>query len=176
MQSAIAIIKDEHLSMASVIKGMLANVAAIRSGTMDPDPYLFAAMFDYIEAFPERLHHPKEDEYLFRFLRLRCEAAHAMLDELQEEHARGAELLETLRRALAAFEENDDLDAFEAALKEYADFYRNHMAKEEKTVLPLAAEHLTPEDWNAIDTAFRLHRRSRWRQRGRLRWTGGRSI
>ncbi len=162
MQSAIAIIKDEHRSMASVMKGMLANVAAIRNGNMESDPYLFSAMFDYIEAYPERLHHPKEDEYLFRFLRQRCAEAHAILDELQAEHARGAELLEALRRALAAYGKDGNLDTFEAALKDYADFTWSHMAKEEKIVLPLAAEHLTPEDWNAIDLAFQANRDTSW--------------
>jgi len=162
MQSAIAIIKDEHRSMASVIKGLLDNVAAIRSGNMEPDVYLFSAMFDYIEAYPDRLHHPKEDEYLFRFLRQRSPAAHAILDELQEEHAKGAEFLDNLRRALASYKKDANLDAFEAALKAYAEFYWNHMAKEEKFVLPLAAEHLTVEDWQAIDTAFQANREKTW--------------
>lgn len=162
MQSAIAIIKDEHRSMASVIKGLLDNVAAIRKGDVEPDVHLFAAMFDYIEGYPDRLDHPKEDEYLFRFLRQRCAESHGILDELQEEHARGGELLESLRQALAAFRKNADLDAFEAALKAYADFYWNHMAKEEKLVLPLAAEHLTAEDWQVIDTAFQANRDKTW--------------
>lgn len=162
MQSAIAIIKDEHRSMASVIKGLLNNVTAIRSGDMEPDVYLFSAMFDYIEAYPDRLHHPKEDEYLFRFLRQRTELSHAILDELQEEHARGGELLDALRRALATYKKDQDLDAFETALKAYADFYWSHMAKEEKIVLPMAAEHLTADDWEVIDAAFQANREKAW--------------
>jgi len=162
MQSAIAIIKDEHRSMASVIKGLLNNVTAIRSGDMEPDVYLFSAMFDYIEAYPDRLHHPKEDEYLFRFLRQRTELSHAILDELQEEHARGGELLDALRRALATYKQDQDLDAFETALKAYADFYWSHMAKEEKIVLPMAAEHLTADDWEVIDAAFQANREKAW--------------
>lgn len=162
MQSAIAIIKDEHRSMASVIKGLLNHVAAIRKGDMEPDVFLFAAMFDYIEAYPDRLHHPKEDEYLFRFLRARCPEAHPILDELQAEHSQGADLLGALREALAAYRKTLDLDAFETALKAYADFYWSHMAKEEKVVLPLAAEHLTPEDWEVIDTAFQANREKTW--------------
>lgn len=162
MQSAIAIIKDEHRSMASVIKGLLNNVTAIRSGDMEPDVYLFSAMFDYIEAYPDRLHHPKEDEYLFRFLRQRTELSHAILDELQEEHARGGELLDALRRALATYKQDQDLDAFETGLKAYADFYWSHMAKEEKIVLPMAAEHLTADDWEVIDAAFQANREKAW--------------
>lgn len=162
MQSAIAIIKDEHRSMASVIKGMLNNVTAMRCGDMEPDPFLFAAMFDYIEAFPERLHHPKEDEYLFRFLRLRHQDAQAILDELQQEHARGADLLEGLRQALTQYRLDLNIDPLDVALRGYADFYFAHMAKEEKIVLPLAAEHLTAEDWSAIDAAFQANQSRPW--------------
>lgn len=162
MQSAIAIIKDEHRSMASVIKGMLNNATAIKTGDMEPDPFLFAAMFDYIEAYPERLHHPKEDEYLFRFLRQRTAESHGILDELQEEHARGGELLDELRQALRQYKQDQDITAFETALRTYADFYFSHMAKEEKIVMPLAAEHLTPEDWETIDAAFQMNRAKAW--------------
>ncbi|MEY2633961.1 MAG: hypothetical protein RIR00_2615 [Pseudomonadota bacterium] len=162
MQSAIAIIKDEHRSMASVVKGLLNNVTAIKTGDMEPDVHLFSAMFDYIEAYPERLHHPKEDEYLFRFLRQRTDLANAILDELQEEHARGGDLLEQLRLALASYKKDLDIDAFETALRAYADFYFSHMAKEEKRVLPLAAEYLTAEDWETIDAAFQANRQRAW--------------
>ena len=162
MQSAIAIIKDEHRSMASVIKGMMNNVTAIRSGAMEPDVHLFAAMLDYIEAFPDRLHHPKEDEYLFRYLRQRTALSHAILDELQAEHAQGADLLGRLRDSLAKYKADQDIDAFESSLRDYADFYFMHMAKEEKQVLPMAAEHLTADDWEAIDAAFQANRDRAW--------------
>ena len=162
MQSAVAIIKDEHRSMAAVIRGMLMNVAAIRSGAMEHDAYLFAAMFDYIETFPDRLHHPKEDEYLFRYLRQRSAASHAILDELQAEHASGADLLGQIRACLARYRQDHDLDAFESALRAYADFYLAHMAKEEKVVLPMATEHLTTQDWEAINAAFQASRDRAW--------------
>ena len=36
----------------------------------------------------------------------------------------------------------------------YADFHGNHMRTEERKVLPLAAEHLQAEDWEAIGSGF----------------------
>ena len=47
-------------------------------------------MIYYIDAFPERFHHPKEDEYLFYFLRIRHPDAIPLLDRLQGEHRAGA--------------------------------------------------------------------------------------
>ena len=81
----LAIIKDEHHSMASVIKGLLNHVTAIRKGDMEPDVFLFAAMFDYIEAYPDRLHHPKEDDYLFPKLRSRSREAAELIDTLEDD-------------------------------------------------------------------------------------------
>jgi hemerythrin-like domain-containing protein len=119
-------------------------------------------MLDYLQAYPELLHHPKEDEYLFRFLRERCAEANAVLDELQAQHARGAELLQELRRTLDGSRSPGNFDAFFPVLTAYADFQWKHMRTEEDVVLPLAERHLTPADWQAIDAAFASNRERTW--------------
>ncbi len=158
MHSAIEIIKDEHRSMGAVIKGLQARLAAVVAGTEEPDYALFSAMFDYIEAVPDRVHHPKEDDYLFRFLRMRSDEAKGILDELEGQHAACAELLKAVRKALARYREDGELAPFRRSLDAYADFLWDHMRKEEEIVLPLAEEALTEEDWRAIDTAFEANR------------------
>lgn len=162
MTAAISIIKDEHRSIAAVLKGLMSHVAQAKAGDIAPDFHLAAAMLDYLQAYPERLHHPKEDEYLFRFLRRRSTEAHAVLDELEAQHTRGAELLNELRRALEASRAAGNFDAFDRALAAYAAFQLQHMRTEEEVVLPLAERHLTPEDWRAIDAAFEANRERSW--------------
>jgi len=68
---AIRTIQDEHRSLAAVLHGMLHLVHAIRDRGARPDFKVLGAMVYYIDAFPERFHHPKEDAYLFHFLRIR---------------------------------------------------------------------------------------------------------
>jgi len=46
------------------------------------------------------------------------------------------------------------LPAFAEGVERYAHFHWLHMRREEDDVLPLAAEALTQEDWEAIDAAF----------------------
>src|SRR5215469_18035959 len=65
----IRIIHDEHRSLAAVLHGMLYLVNGIRNRGMKPDFKVLGAMVYYIDAFPERYHHPKEDRYLFTLLR-----------------------------------------------------------------------------------------------------------
>lgn len=90
------------------------------------------SMVRYIDEYPEKLHHPKEDEHPF------------------------ARLIRELERSLLFFEEGWPRGAreFRQAVDRYAEFHWNHMRKEESRLLPLAERHLTAEDWKVIDAAF----------------------
>ncbi len=94
MPEAIRIIHDEHRALAAVLQGLLHLVTEIDEGRMQPDFRVLAAMLHYIDAFPEKLHHPKEDEFLYRLLRARLAEPLPLLDELEAEHVRGRTLIE----------------------------------------------------------------------------------
>jgi hemerythrin-like domain-containing protein len=134
-------------------------VREIREHGAEPSFEALNAMVYYIDAFPERFHHPKEDRYLFRLLRLRCPQAGALLDRLEDEHRIGAHKIRTLEQALARYQAGgvDEFPYFAAAVDDYAEFHWKHMGAEEKEVMPLARMHLTREDWAEIDEAFLGH-------------------
>jgi len=156
MIKAIRKLREEHRSISAVVYALEQLAHAAQDATVRPEFEVFRAMLYYIDAFPERQHHPKEDEHLFARLRARAPEAGPMLDELRAEHARGATLIRDLEQALLAFEESwpNGAAAFAAAAEEYARFHRAHMRREEHEVLPLAEKALAPEDWEAIETAF----------------------
>ena len=154
MNKAIATIKDEHVSISSVLKGLVTHVKDAQSGRREVDCHLIAAQLDYIETYPERLHHPKEDQFLFRKLRERDPDSHAILDELESEHVRTRALVDEMRADLKQLRTTGDLDAFAEALEVYATFHYQHMSREEKVILPLAEKKLLPEDWEEIEAAF----------------------
>jgi hemerythrin-like domain-containing protein len=156
---AIRIIGDEHRSLAAVLHGLLYLVRQTREHGAKPDFKVLGAMLYYIDAVPERFHHPKEDKYLFALLRIRCPAARAVLDQLQAEHVIGADKIRHLAQALTRYENGGsaEFEAFAAAVESYAEFHWQHMRREERDVLPLAQEHLTAGDWDAIDAAFTGH-------------------
>ncbi len=156
MTAAITIIKDEHRALAAVLHGLLYLNEQVRNAGQKPDFPLLKAMLDYIVAFPDRLHHPKEDEYVYRVLREREPSAAATLDELQDDHRRGPDVTRTMADALEAYRR--DANAFEAfahAVSTYADFQWAHMRKEEDVILPIAQKALLLADWVEIDAAFR---------------------
>jgi hemerythrin-like domain-containing protein len=156
---AIRIIHDEHRALAAVLHGMLYLVRQIRYGGAKPNFDVLGAMVYYIRAFPERFHHPKEETYLFRLLRLRHPDAALLLDRLQAEHRAGADKIRTLERALARYQQEGaaGLPAFAAAVAAYAAFHWDHVRAEENELLPLTESHLTARDWEEIDAAFTGH-------------------
>jgi hemerythrin-like domain-containing protein len=156
---AIRIIQSEHRSLAAVIHGMLHLVHEIREHGAKPDFALLGAMVYYIDAFPERFHHPKEDRYLFRLLRTRWPEARALIERLETEHRAGAEKIRSLEQALARYQNggSSEFSGFAAAVEAYAAFHWDHMRAEEKELIPLAEKHLTPDDWTVVDDAFEGH-------------------
>ena len=155
----IRIIRDEHRAIAAVLHGMLYLVHDIRDRGTKPNFEVFGAMIYYIDAFPERFHHPKEDAYLFRVLRIRCPDLVPLLDRLEGEHWTGAHKIRLLEQALARYQHGgaNEFPAFAAVVEDYAAFHWSHMRAEEDEVLPLAEKHLSAADWEAIDAAFLGH-------------------
>ncbi len=157
---ALAIIRDEHRSIAAVLEGLRYLVAEVGAGRMTPDFDLMDAMLRYIEAFPEKLHHPKEDRYLFPAVRLRRPEIGPVLEELEREHVAGRDAIESLKNALAEFRRSGAVGqpAFAATLERYLDFHWKHMNTEEQQVLPAAAQSLSAQDWAPIDAEFNSNR------------------
>lgn len=155
MHKALAIIRGEHRSLATVLHGLQYLVSQVGTGKAAPNFTVLRAMIEYINAFPVRLHHPKENEYLFSALRRRGADIVPLLDELEMEHVKDAQYAHELKDALARFEQRSgEFDAFAAAVDHYAEFQWTHMRKEEDLVLPAAQKLLQHEDWANIDAAF----------------------
>lgn len=156
---AIRIIREEHRALAAVLHGMLHLMGEIGARGKAPDFRLLGAMVYYIDTFPERFHHPKEDRYLFRVLRLRHPGAAPLLDRLETEHRAGAEKIRALEQALTRYNAGGptEFSNFRAAVEAYAAFHWDHMRAEESELLPMAEKYLTPADWLEIDTAFLGH-------------------
>jgi hemerythrin-like domain-containing protein len=156
MHKASRILRDEHRSISAVLSGLLELVRLARKPGTQPGFAALHAMIHYIDEYPERLHHPKEDQFLFARLAERAPQTLPLVDELRREHVRGAQLVRELESALLAFEVNGarGLPAFDAAVNSYAQFHWDHMRKEEEQLLPLAEKHLTEGDWTWIEDAF----------------------
>ena len=108
---------------------------------------VLGAMIYYIDTFPERFHHPKEDEWLFRLLhpappggRTRC------CSGWKSEHRSGATAAARYGAGagpLPAGRPMRNSPCSQRRSKAYVAFERNHMRSEETEVFPLAQKYLT---------------------------------
>jgi hemerythrin-like domain-containing protein/nucleotide-binding universal stress UspA family protein len=159
----IGTIRDEHRSLAAVLHAWMHLIAQARRQGVSPDPALMRAIVRYLRMFPVALHHPKEDEFLFRRLRERTSEAGAELDELERQHARDERLVEELAAMVERLAEGrEDLAKVEDAVSGYARFLWEHLGREEGVILPLAERCLTDTDWAEIDAAFAENRDPRF--------------
>ncbi len=150
------IIRDEHRSVAAVIHGLEYLVREARAKTIVPPFPLLRAMLHYIKAFPETLHHPKEEAYLFRKLRLRTSEYNDTLDELERQHDDGHALVGRLEATLDAYEADPvgNFAPFAEAVEQFSAAQWQHMNLETKVIMPAAQRHLTAEDWAEVGAAF----------------------
>jgi len=160
MAKTLNIIRDEHRSIGAILHGMEYLVERVRTRKAKIDPRVFSAMIYYLDTFSERMHHPKEDRYLFKALRSHGGEAAAVVADLEKEHAAGGEALKRLEQSLVRYEEGGDKEfpGFAEAVEKFVREYRGHMQKEESFVFPLAQRLLSAADWQAIDRAFAENR------------------
>ncbi len=151
---------QEHRMIAAVLHGMQYLIDTHRRKGTRFDPKVFRAMLYYLDVFPERHHHQKEERWLFATLRRRSDAADPILRRLAEEHEAGERRIKALEQAFLRYEEGGERE-FHAFAEEAHGFitgYLDHMHREETEIMPLAERVLKPQDWVDIETTFALDR------------------
>jgi hemerythrin-like domain-containing protein len=161
----LRIIRDEHRALSAMLRSITLLLSEHRRRNTLPDFSVLRAMLFYVDEFPERLHHKKESKLLFPKLRARTDEANAVLDRLERDHLRGEQAIRYLEHDLLGFEMMGQgtegalrREQFERSMKQYVDFYLDHMHVEEIEVLPLAEKVLTVQDWAELDAAFTKNR------------------
>ena len=154
-RGVIETIRAEHRALAQVL-GVLANfLRSVAADRTEADFQLLSLALQYIDDFPCRLHHPKEDQYLFAAIRRHTHAFDQVIAALESEHQKDASAVRELHRLFVLYQAGAPcaLERFESALRVYSEALYEHMRKEEAL---LDDEHLdVPEsEWQTIAQAF----------------------
>jgi branched-chain amino acid transport system ATP-binding protein len=154
MSSILNAIQRDHRRMSCVL-GCLGNVLEDieqpRSATVEA----LATILDFLEAAHDSVHHVVEEQVVFPAVRRHDAAAGPLLDALHREHAEGKAAAQALKRAFAAYRRDRRARArLLAAAERYIQLERNHIAREERQVMPLALDALSWQDWQSIDAAI----------------------
>jgi nucleotide-binding universal stress UspA family protein len=152
--AAMARIKDEHRSLAAVLH-LLRRVGAQAADGAALDTQLLRGAVHYLRVFPQALHHPKEERYLFAPLRRRSPELDRVLDALEQEHTTGVNLLDAAAESIDAYERKPGSPTeVTRALEAFTAAQWRHIETEERVVLPAAREYLTDAEWQEAADAF----------------------
>ncbi len=155
MTLAYRIVRSEHYEINLVMRCLHNLADALHREAWQPDFDLLFLILHYVESFPATFHHPKEEYYLFKAVRRRNPETGPMLDQLCDDRAEGVALVGNLRRSLETYLRRPAArNWFHHAAKSYARHERQHMQREERTILPLALQVFSKEDWREVDAAF----------------------
>ena len=154
--AALSRLREEHRALARVTETLETLTAQVVDAQSEPDFGLLSSLLYYLDVVPERLHHPKEERYLFAALRERSAEAAPLVERLHREHERSPHVLGELERALVHWQGGacDGLQAFALGVARFCEFTWTHMRTEETEVLPLAERCLTDTDWMSMAEAF----------------------
>jgi hemerythrin-like domain-containing protein len=155
---ALRLVRDEHRSLSAVVHALQFLAKGIKNGAQ-PNLPLIVAIVQYLVEFPERLHHPAEDHFLFEPIKRKTTESAEVIEDLELEHRGGDERAQRMKIALAQLTTKKPADrlAFTDAVDAYAHFYWSHMVREETLIFPLAERVLDEQDWAAAAEGFRAN-------------------
>lgn len=153
MTDPVAAWHTDHVYFGRLLDLLERQVDVFHGGER-PNYELMLDIIDYLRHFSDQFHHPREDA-AFACLAKRFPGMELELARLSQEHRviakAGEQLLEYLNEAVAgALVSRAEVEAVAAT---YLVYYRNHIEREEKEILPRAARSLTPQDWEAVLSA-----------------------
>ncbi|TXT36999.1 MAG: branched-chain amino acid transport system ATP-binding protein [Comamonadaceae bacterium] len=151
---ALRIISEDHNNlwrMATTVDQLASELES--TGVLEPK--FLTSVLDYMGQLETRSHYPKENDYLFRYLRLRSPQVAETLNQLEKDHLESSAKHQHLRTSISAVATGKlSGNTLAQQLRDFTAGMKSHILTEEKQLLPLAHKSFLPEDWNAIHQVF----------------------
>lgn len=157
MLHAAQTMKDRQRAMLWALLAVRRTIRGALRSAVRPDFLELKRLMAYVERFPEKLHQPNEEKYLFRAVEARQPALARTIARLRRDHSAMTGYGNRLRAALAYWEQGDPNAGQQSAMiaDDYARFCQRH-ARAERDLLPVAIEVLSDSEWSKIDRAFEV--------------------
>jgi len=126
-------------------------IGAVRPGDTARAAQLAGFARDYVEGLHN--HHTSEDELLWPKLLARVDLDAELVLRMEQQHQVVDAGIQEVRRRLDAWERGPaepERDALVGALARHRRDLLQHLDEEERHVLPLISEHITPAEWDAL--------------------------
>ena len=153
---SLRIIREEHASLTIMLQSLSALVERGPGDTASDYFTALRAIFFCIDEFHEAQHHPKESEWLFPKVAAASQEAADAVRLLDQDHATSEASARHLQHLLLAWEMigSTRRATFKSACLAFIAHLSEHMALEERLILPQAERSLSAENWQQLDDAF----------------------
>lgn len=144
-----------HRGLRREARLLVELVAAVTPGDTARARILADHFRDYLLGLHN--HHHGEDEHLWPPLLARVDLEADLVLLMDEQHERVAATLSAAQQALPAWERTAgeaERDTLVARLVEHRTVLVEHLDDEERSLLPLAARHLSRSEWDAMGEHF----------------------
>ena len=151
MSRIMETLHTDHIHIDRLLRLLSAQMDILHDGGT-PDYQMLTEIVDYVEHYPDLVHHPKEDLMFTTYLAHNDERRED-IESLMEEHKTLLLLTKDFKELLE--EVMDDAiisrDEVENAGRDYIRRQRNHLNSEEAEIFPLINRTLTEEEWKYIE-------------------------
>ena len=154
--TAVEMLEAEHRVIQRMVAGMSVLADQLEGG--EPvDVSLLESIVAFLRTFADRLHHGKEESFLFpALIRRGVPAQGCPIGGLTMEHQKGRVMVGELADAIRGYAAGEPpaRENLIKSLRALVAFYPSHIWKEDYLLFPLAGKVLTPEDQQELMDKF----------------------
>ncbi len=154
--TAVEMLEAEHRVIQKMVAGMSVLAEQIEGG--EPvDVSLLESIVVFLRTFADRLHHGKEESFLFpALIRRGVPSQGCPIGGLTMEHQKGRVMVGELADAIRGYAAGEPpaRENLVKSLRVLVAFYPSHIWKEDYLLFPLAGKVLTPEDQQQLMEKF----------------------
>jgi hemerythrin-like domain-containing protein len=154
--TAVEMLEAEHRVIQKMVAGMSVLADQLEGG--EPvDVSLLESIVAFLRTFADRLHHGKEESFLFpALIRRGVPSQGCPIGGLTMEHQKGRVMVGELADAIRGYAAGEPpaRENLVKSLRALVAFYPSHIWKEDYLLFPLAGKVLTPEDQQELMDKF----------------------
>jgi hemerythrin-like domain-containing protein len=151
MKHVIESLHEDHRNLSTLLGLLESNLLALQTDD-HPDYHLMVDIIDYVHAYPDVVHHPRED-LLYQMATERDSAVRDEIEPVLQQHAELKECTHWLLDALNAVLNDVLVDKAQLTenIRTFIELQRTHIVLEESKIFPHVERLLTPDDVNWLD-------------------------
>ncbi len=147
---------QDHLHLSRLLKMLLRHVHVLQNDG-DPDFEMMIDIIEYIRAYSDNHHHPKED-VIYKVFKSTTNKADHIVDGLLNEHKKIPKVTIAFQQLLDAAQNGSLIikrDELTEKITNFIDIQWDHLNTEEDKLFPLINKFMNDSDWAKVENTIK---------------------